>query len=466
MTELWLTPEYTFRVHKKGARGKRREIIIDVTKSAPYFTKVSDSMKYAFVDIERRYLKGKSRIIDFGAGRLRNTLYLLRRGHKVFPVEFQKMFQTETGKLIEKKLHRYSSHFRHVRLPIYPHKFLNWRVKVDLVLLANVLNIMPIPAERDIVLQECYNKLKKNGYLLLCLPYGDVAYRQLCTESKRIGDGFYLRERKSFQTFYREFTASEIDSIMFAHGFELVHSYQIPRNHCRLYCKTTDNPLKRVVSIKRIRSEIRHDHSVTSQTSRVPETFKAQSNIEIDLPDPPALSHPVNLIRALQLMPKGWGNHVGYANLVRSVLEYVFVPKHLSKIEAEKPLFEGRKRVDTLGSVGDSGFFSILNRRYGIVAPYIHIECKNFSKDIGNREFDQLKGRFSKTKGQFGIIICRDIDNNKLLLKRCRDASSADHYIIVLTDVQLIELIEIRSKNRYKGIDDFLSDLLEEILLL
>ena len=182
-------------------------------------------------------------------------------------------------------------------------------------------------------------------------------------------------------------------------------------------------------------------------------------------PDPPSISHPADLAEALRRLPKGAKHAAEYVNLVKSILEYVLVPKHLKKIKTEKPIYGGRKRIDLFGRVGDTGFFSKLRSNHDIPAPYIHLECKNYSEDVGNPEFDQLKGRFSDKKGQFGILICRTVANEKAIIQRSQDATEANHYILVLTDVDLVRLIELREKDVDDDIDDFFAEMLEKVLL-
>jgi hypothetical protein len=103
---------------------------------------------------------------------------------------------------------------------------------------------------------------------------------------------------------------------------------------------------------------------------------------------------------------------------------------------------EGRKRVDiTYRNMGNAGFFAWLSTHYR--APYICVECKNYSKDVGNPELDQLAGRFSPVRGEFGLLICRKIDNITSLLKNCADAAfDRRGFIVPLDDADLRALIE------------------------
>jgi len=107
----------------------------------------------------------------------------------------------------------------------------------------------------------------------------------------------------------------------------------------------------------------------------------------------------------------------------------------------------GRKRVDvTYYNVASDDFFGWVRNHY--TAPYIFVECKNYSTDIGNVELDQLAGRFGTSKGQVGISVSRQIKDREKITASCRDtAQQGRGYIIALDDNDLIALVDaVRSK--------------------
>ncbi len=58
---------------------------------------------------------------------------------------------------------------------------------------------------------------------------------------------------------------------------------------------------------------------------------------------------------------------------------------------------------------------------------------------------DQLSGRFSPSRGQFGILVCRTLQNKDLFIQRCRDTALDDRgFIIPLDDDDLGVLVEER----------------------
>jgi hypothetical protein len=98
------------------------------------------------------------------------------------------------------------------------------------------------------------------------------------------------------------------------------------------------------------------------------------------------------------------------------------------------------------------GFFEWVGRHYR--APYIFVECKNFGSEIGNPEVDQISMRMSDRRGRFGILVCRNVDNEVKMQARCKASAIDGHaYVIVLQDKDLSILVEeaknLLSKNRF-----------------
>lgn len=71
------------------------------------------------------------------------------------------------------------------------------------------------------------------------------------------------------------------------------------------------------------------------------------------------------------------------------------------------------------------------------------MECKNYGKEVGNPEVDQLSGRFSPSRGQVGLLVCRSVEDAERLALRCRDtARDSRGFVIALTDDDVVSLIE------------------------
>ncbi len=135
-----------------------------------------------------------------------------------------------------------------------------------------------------------------------------------------------------------------------------------------------------------------------------------------------------------------------YEKAIEPLLTALFYPA-LSYAQFQFPLHQGRKRVDiTFSNTDQAGFFHWIGEHYP--AAHVFVECKNFVGHIGNPELDQLAGRFSPTRGQFGLLICRSIQDKNLYVERCRDTAN-DHrgFIIPLDDADLSELVEFVRNN-------------------
>lgn len=135
--------------------------------------------------------------------------------------------------------------------------------------------------------------------------------------------------------------------------------------------------------------------------------------------------------------------HAGiYHRNVESLFTALFYPS-LTMPEMEEEIHEGRKRIDiTYTNVARSGFFRFLGR-HKIKSTYVMVECKNYGKEVGNPELDQLTSRFSPLRGQFGILACRSFADKGRFLKRCRD-TALDYrgYVLAFDDDDLTELVQ------------------------
>lgn len=133
-----------------------------------------------------------------------------------------------------------------------------------------------------------------------------------------------------------------------------------------------------------------------------------------------------------------------YEAIIEKTLSALFYPC-LIYPRREKPIHNGRKRIDIeYTNCAKSGFFFWLSQHY--TAPKVFIECKNYDDDLSNPEIDQIAGRFSPSRGKFGIIVYRSCKNQELLKKRCQDTAKDQRgFIITLSDSELIKLIDSRS---------------------
>lgn len=178
----------------------------------------------------------------------------------------------------------------------------------------------------------------------------------------------------------------------------------------------------------------------TRQPLRPLENLDFSQVLGVKMPDWKALE------RELRGLNVGANDAHKYEELIKKIFTALFYPS-LSKPKRESPLHEGRKRIDIrYTNEAYDGFFSWLYKSY--TCPYIFVECKNYGKEVGNPEIDQLSGRFSKSRGQVGILVCRSIKDRQTLIKRCKDTANDDRgYIIAIDDDDIIQLLEEKRIN-------------------
>ncbi len=138
----------------------------------------------------------------------------------------------------------------------------------------------------------------------------------------------------------------------------------------------------------------------------------------------------------------------------------------LTLVKEEAKQHNGRKRIDLLyRNDARPGFFEALVKTYQVKSPFIPIECKNYSSDPGNEEFDQLSGRLNDKIGAFGILICREIKDKALMLARRTDYTKKGEYLIALDDSDIETLIVSRARETPGDFDELLHQRMTEISL-
>jgi hypothetical protein len=156
------------------------------------------------------------------------------------------------------------------------------------------------------------------------------------------------------------------------------------------------------------------------------------------------------LLSAVTTVKPGKAEAGRYQRAAMNLLTPLFYP-WLSMPQYEDKINNGRKRIDiTYVNAATAGFFDWLARRYN--APYVFVECKNYTEDPANPELDQLAGRFSPRRGDFGLLVCRRIADKDLFAARCRDLADADRgYTIGLDDADLAALVKARQEHDTPG---------------
>jgi hypothetical protein len=197
--------------------------------------------------------------------------------------------------------------------------------------------------------------------------------------------------------------------------------------------------------------------TIVRETRRHPSVLERYRSDKSLLPNPP-LSHEDfaaiegtpnadwdRLLADATSLPTGNDAATQFERAVEALLTALFYPG-LTNPVTQRAIHEGRKRIDiTYANAANEGFFKWLAQHYP--AAYVFVECKNYGADVGNPELDQLSGRFSPSRGMFGILMCRAFADKGLFLKRCRDTAQ-DHrgFVIPLDDGDLRTLVEAREQ--------------------
>ena len=187
-----------------------------------------------------------------------------------------------------------------------------------------------------------------------------------------------------------------------------------------------------------------------------PEADGAPSNRELDQElDESAFAQ--SLVEALNAIPSGPENATRYHRLMVGIIEFLFYP-NLIYPDVEPKLHQGRKRIDIwYTNASNRGFFHDMMSNPRFAASLIPVECKNYGRDIGNPEFDQLGGRFADDRGWFGILCHREHADRERVYKTCRDTLRDNRGLILpLDDADIRELLALVADYRRNDIDDWL----------
>ncbi|HEX2903357.1 MAG TPA: hypothetical protein VHO01_07850, partial [Jatrophihabitans sp.] len=152
-------------------------------------------------------------------------------------------------------------------------------------------------------------------------------------------------------------------------------------------------------------------------------------------------------------VPVGNPSAHDYHMAVEALLTAVLYPA-LDFPVIEREINHGRKRIDiSYTNIATSGFFYWMHAVHNEPCSYIPVECKNYGREVNNREFDQLIGRFSVQQGKVGLLCYRGFTDKNLAIQRCRDALLAGQGIMIPIDDADLEEIVAERKRSQDGLD-------------
>lgn len=183
------------------------------------------------------------------------------------------------------------------------------------------------------------------------------------------------------------------------------------------------------------------------------------------------------LVEELDNIPPGQKEQKTFHHLSARILSVLFRDR-LEAPKIEKTINEGRRRIDIVCRTKNTpGVFKDLNEIHKCPCPFVFFECKNYSDEPKNPEYDQLSGRLSHRRGRFGILVCRKIEDRRESIQHCKDRLGKGDYIIVLDDEDIRKLsaarlvrygvqYNLKEAGRLVGeIDEIIWEKLEEVIL-
>lgn len=447
---IWSSPIYRFREPYNENSVTMKEVVIDVTGSAPPILEPSDNLKQVLNEVfTSSEYSGIETVLEFGAAKLKNIPFILKQGKSVTAVEFKELADNKITKKNITKCKRYGSKFQEL---IFPNPFLTDPKRFDLVLLANVVPVMPIPSERLYLLDILHKKVNDSKYVLW-IAQKEGSYKTIREEGRqRIGDGIWMGVAKRFKTFYRYHNPEEVDEIMQLYGFERIKKWSLG-DDARLYKKIRYNLFTGMIT-----PELIQEHIPLDETIEDPQKIKLKRVKQVDevVPNPPELSIENLYKKRIQSINEGTTDAELYHRVVSNALSRIFRGS-LRNMEIKVPVNNGTGIIDTVfTNMASSGFFN--NK-----GEHVIVEVKNISGDPENTEFNQLASRLNVYTGHFGILVCRKVQDEDAVVQRCKAFLPQGNTLIFLTDKDIFELLDCSRNGNTDEINDIMDNRTKKI---
>jgi len=188
-----------------------RQIRIALIRSAPIqikpFPKIDELCKYW-------RSKGYRTVIDVGCGKLRNALYLVNH----FGLWITDFPDVLTGDTVRRRFDRLVAH-KNFRGFLTPSQFAKRKLNADAAVLAFVLHTLPNLQMRRTLVNSAVRNTRSPHELFVGVPNSEFYYRQRMGVDNRLRDGYFFDAGAGSNTFYREYSAVEIDTLMKTIGF-------------------------------------------------------------------------------------------------------------------------------------------------------------------------------------------------------------------------------------------------------
>lgn len=390
------------------------------------------------------------KILDVGAAKLRNTLYLLREGFVVYAVEFEELPKRMPQ---AKENWERAKDFDNFRRVTFPKNFFKLHDKVDIALLINVINVMPIPDERLVLLSLCREKMKKDGLLLL-YNWRDISSNpSKYTAKTAVNDGYFKgwgkKYKKKNKTFHGEWERRHVEEMLWSTGFSPDEELDLPdvgNNQALVFKADELTLLDDYLELDKIRKGGK------------------KSDPDVPISETPRTYFPLAYLKELERTNSGKTQEAKFHRLAGRFVATIF-DYQLKNPAIEQEIDQGTGRVDIkFQNMNKPGFFKDIKEMRDIFCPSIFVECKNYRDDLGNPEYNQLTGRLSDQRGMFGILVCRTISDRRHSLQKCRFIHEHQHkYVVVLDDNDMSTLVHLKPKGNDR-IDDYMEKRIDELV--
>ena len=151
------------------------------------------------------------------------------------------------------------------------------------------------------------------------------------------------------------------------------------------------------------------------------------------------------LISNIRPTPVGQQDATRYEKNVEGLLTALFYPNLTNPI-VQHGIHNRRKRIDiTYTNMALNGFFKWVATHYP--AAHVFVECKNYGNEVGNPELDQLSGRFSPSRGQIGLLVCRSFQDKQMFVRRCIDTAKDSRGFVIALDDDDLKLLTAARKD-------------------
>jgi hypothetical protein len=205
------------------------QVVVDLLRSAPNQIRPFPRIEEVCSHWKQ---KGYREVIDVGCGWLRNSLVLVNH-FALWICDFPEQLARP---VVSRRLAelRVNSNFRGV---LDADEFPNGPIQADAAVIAFVLHTLPEEALRAQLINSTVTSTQSPHEILIAVPNAEYYYRQRMGDGNRFSDGhlFGAGQRK---TFYREYTAAQIDEFMARLGFSVEGIFTADKKNQRTYIRS------------------------------------------------------------------------------------------------------------------------------------------------------------------------------------------------------------------------------------